>query len=276
MIELTNSKMKQMMKCEAKFYHTFIAKDYNEPPSLALSCGALLDAIMTKGTIVDPNGKPNPLMLKTAMASTYGDGSEHVNNILTKTGSFTAEAQRVAAAGLRLLADPTVQKLLKGAESQKTLHGEFLGVAFAGTPDLINVIDKTTFIIDVKKTNTNAECWEEVHYPDGTVRNEKMQWFEAYDYWMQLALYKHLLGAKGDTRTGLLSASNEEISRISLDMIKVDIKQLERIWTPYIKRIQHQETFGWKDMQRCEECAYCRMTKVLKLGEDEPARIRWM
>jgi len=274
-MELSNSKMKMLMECESKFYHTFVAKDYNEPPSDAMSCGALLDAIMTKGAMIDPEGKPNPLMLKEAMASTYGDGSEHVANVLTKSGGLTAEAKRVAAAGLRLLADPVVQKLLKKAVSQKTLEGEFLGMKFKGTPDLITELDGTPIILDVKKTMSAREMWAEVYHRDGSIRNEKMFWFEARDYWMQLCLYKHLAKLP-DARTGLLSASNEEISRISLDMIKTDITQLERIWTPYINRIKHLETFGWNDLERCGDCAYCRMTANISIGDDIPARLRYL
>jgi hypothetical protein len=274
-MELSNSKMKALMSCESKFYHTFVAKDYIEPPSEAMSCGSLLDAIITKGVTIDPDGRPNPLMLKEAMASTYGDGSEHVNNVLVKSGALTAEARRVAKAGLRLLADPVVQKLLKKAESQKTVKGEFLGMQFSGTPDLVTELDGTSIILDVKKTTSAAETWAEVYQRDGTVRNEKMAWFEAWDYWMQLCLYKHLCKLP-DARTGLLSASNEEIARISLDMIKTDIKQLERIWEPYITRIKHLETFGWNDLKRCGECAYCRMTAKIEIGDDIPARLRYL
>jgi len=274
-IELTNSKMKKLMECEALFYHSYVVQDFKQPASAYMSNGALLDAIMTKGTVVDPEGRPNPLMLKQALASTYGDGSEHLENLLLKSGGLTAGARKVAAAGLRLLADPTVQKLLKGAQSQVTLHGTFCGVKFSGTPDLINKVDGTTFIIDVKKTNNSPTDWAEVFYPDGTVRNEKMTWFEAYDYWMQLALYKHLNGDPG-ARTGLLSASEEDVSRIALDMIKVDVAQLERIWTPYIKRLQHLDTFGWSDVKRCGECPFCKLTNTISIGDDIPARMRYL
>jgi len=274
MIELSNSKMKILLECESKFYHTFVAKDLKFVPSEAMSNGSLLDAMVTKGFVIDPQDKPNPILLKKAMASTYGDGSEHVDNLLQKNGSLYAGARHAVGGGLRLLADPTVQLLLKNAKCQETLYGEFCGMKFSGTPDIITSIGDTDYIIDVKKTCGNLETWTEVEDAYGKKQNRKVMWYEAYDYWMQLALYKHLLGSKRPVRTGLLSASEETPSHIGLDMLTVDIENLRKIWTPYIDRIKKSEKDGWVNLGRCEACEFCRSTSKIKIGEDVEPLIR--
>lgn len=276
---LSYSGIKCFMRCNREYYHRYVIKDTVIPPSPAHSRGALLDAIVTKGFRATPGAAVNKEVLRAALASTYGDGSEHVGNLLLKSGGFGKEASRVLEAGLRLMEDPAVRKMMEKAKTQVTLEGKVAGYAFNGTPDIITTIDGLHYIVDVKKTSSQRRIWAEcgIGDPKSPPYNKPLDWWDAYDYWMQLAVYKLLYLQNNpnvkeeDLRTGLLAASEEtdDVSLIEYVPLAAPTCLLEDIIHPYITALDALNKGGWKgEMNNCGECIVCRKASKIDLDQD--------
>lgn len=271
---LSNSKIKAFLECEEAAYHEHILKDYVPPTSGALSRGSLLDAIMTKQFRTTPDSIPNRAQLQQALASTYGDGSEHVDNLLVKNGSFDAQAKKVVRAANKLLLDPVVRQLMAGAEFQRHVEGEFCGYPFKGEIDIKTAsIDGITYIIDTKKMCDVEDGWGVIYENGEFFRNQKMPWYDVYDYWMAFTLYKHLYEQElkqkklppETIKTGLLYATEQEPSNIGLVLLETDIKALTRIYTPIVKLVKALEKGDEPMMGRCGLCEWCRATSKVEI-----------
>ena len=262
---LSFSKMRSFMKCEVGFFHRYIQKDIVSKPSEAMSCGALLDAVVTKGYNPFPSEAPSVSELTSVLSSPYGDGSDHVGNLLLKSGKFSTRAVRCINAALRLKAEPEVAELLKHGVCQKTYEGVFLGRKFSCTPDIVYSHNDKNVIADVKKTSSELEVWSEIM--PGTVEshNRKLRWWDAWDYWMQLALYKHITNLL-DAKTVLLAASEESPTRLEGVVLYTDIGDLEDTLGPKLDRMDHLISTNWEGATGCGVCEACRSLSSVNLN----------
>lgn len=267
---LSNSKIKAFLTCEDAAYHEYAVGDYTRKASKALSRGSLLDAIVTGGYQTRADVTPDKYQLQSALRSTYGDGSEHMANLVMKSGGFDAGARTVIQAADRLLNDPVTSRLLDGAEFQKHVEGKFLGHMFKGEIDILTKdVGGTTYLLDLKKTASIEDKWGDTYNRFGEIRAAKLPWYDVYDYWMQLCLYKHLLG-KPDIKTGIIYATEEEPSNIGLVLIETDIKSLEAIWGPVVKLVTEIESGKLKSgFKRCGLCDWCRSTSKVEIPDFE-------
>ena len=273
-MELSTSIVKAFLQCEDAAYHTHVVGDYRPPVTGGQSRGALVDAVITKALVTTESKPQSVEKLAEAMAGAYGDGYEHVENLLMKSGGYDAAARKAVVAALRLKADPEAQRVFNGAAFQVRVTGTFCGTRFRGDIDIVNRDLK--LLLDLKKVASEEPVWAEVYASDGLViGNRKLAWYDAYDYWMQLTLYKELLGIK-DVRTGLLYVTEQDPPAVGLKFLETDALTLSKIWQPVVDRILELERTRPASAKRCGTCPWCRsQSKVtLDTGPVQPY-VRW-
>lgn len=257
---------------------------WNDEGSRAMACGALMDAMVTRGYAPDVSEKVTAQSIYQNFASSYDDGSKNAAFLVNKSGGWNSYALQTIAAGKRLLDDPAVNNLLLGTASQVKVRFELGGFDWSGDIDLLNVIEGVLWITDLKHPASIEDGW----MVSGG-KNVKAPWQDCWSYWFQLAAYRYgiengslqningVLPFQGETRQGLLYATNSDPSHIGYIPVS---NQVDAFVAAVSKRtLDGREpkldairaiVEGKRAAGRCGKCDYCKATSHVVLGEIEP------
>lgn len=298
---LTNSIFKAFLECPARALAIYrprimedssIAPEWEDKGSESMACGSLVDAIVTRGLNVEENGKTSVAELALHLKSSYDDGTKNAEWLLNKGGTFSSEAKKAIRAAKRLMEDPAMVDLLhftKAVTQARLRFKLFDDVYWEGDIDILTCDDeaKRYHIVDLKSPAKIEDSW----ITSGG-KNVKVAWYDAWQYWFQLAGYayglEHAEGATlngkeiGDyqceltAKTGLVYATRTDIPRIGY----VPIANHWQLWERAVlgradgQQWSKSETMvnivkGLVEAPVCGKCDYCASKSHVTITEPE-------
>ena len=223
--------------------------DYEPPSKRAFILGSYVDAALTEPSEVFEAFK-----------------DEHADDLFKKNGTPYAEIAQADAMIATLRKQPEATYLLGhrgNGETQVIVTGEIDGVAWKGKIDVLLADD--ALFVDLK-TAASFYRWIEVVDPAKGLRNQKVAWYEVYNYWRQISVYAELLRqSRGVDATGVILGVTKE------DPPDADVWLFENTTRldSELRQIGYllPEVLEWKeaDAPRCGHCDWCRRTKTLAI-----------
>ena len=164
----------------------------------------------------------------------------------------------------RLRNEELANNLIGSGDNQTVLVGEIGGVPFKGLADIVN--HDVGIIADLKTAKTFDDGWLAITDDCGNVRNQKVAWYEVWNYWRQLAVYQELnRQMTGDIYDAYIIAATKE-----------DVPDMQCILFDNMARLQREvdavtelviEAQMWKtgeiEPPACGKCDYCKPRKKL-------------
>lgn len=300
---LTNSIFKAFLECPARALAVYrprimedssIAPEWEDKGSESMACGSLVDAIVTRGLKVEENDKTSVAELALHLKSSYDDGTKNSEWLLNKGGTFSAEAKKAIRAAKRLMEDPAMVDLLhfpKALTQARLRFKLFDDVYWEGDIDILSWEEGTMryHIVDLKAPAKIEDSWIM-----SKGKNVKVSWYDAWQYWFQLAGYAYGLGhAEGATlngmdkdigehqseliaKTGLVYATRTDIPRIGY----VPIANHWQLWERAVlgradgQQWSKAETMvnivkGLVEAPGCGKCDYCSSKSHVTITEPD-------
>lgn len=289
-MNMTVSIFKAFLACPAKamaMYHGRVLGDFSIDPawedegSRAMACGALLDAIVTRGYQADPDESVTVAGVYPNFRSSYDDGIKNATHLVNRSGGWNAYAKQTIAAAKRLMSDPVARRLVDASAKQVKVRWQLGGFDWSGDIDLLGVIGGTLYITDLKHPASVEDGWIV-----SCGKNVKAPWQDVWSYWFQLAAYRYgiqtgtLEGCEldpssyGDIRQGLLYATNSEPSEIGYIPVSDQTKAFvaatsHRTLDGRVSKLDAIRAIveGKADAGRCGKCDYCRATSRVQIPE---------
>lgn len=232
---LSASAIKRARRCEAEFL-------YGEPDEEkdAFIAGHLLELLVTD----DLEGLEAFEAEHPQMFSSRGP---------TK-GRLKASYLDVLECAERIKAQPFLMQIIYRSRKQVIMTGKVFGMPVRMMCDLLDVDDS---IFDLKSTRSFARVWSDE-------ADSYVEWWQEYYYPMQLWLYREIARQNGlkTKKTGLIGASKSNFDVQALQLSEDTLAQARSDVAYTIGRIKAIRT-GAPPM-RCERCAYCIGTKLIK------------
>lgn len=281
---LTNSIFRGFLDCPARTmaeHGGLVTGDGRTPEwhtrtTEAMACGSLVDAIVTRGLDITADRDA----VQAGLASSYSDGAETLDTLLTKKGEWTAAARTAISAARRLLADPDVSELLSDPRTMKQARLTFRiapDVMWRGDIDLLYLDDDAVRIIDLKAPGRIDDGWIVVGG-----KNAKVAWWEAWQYWFQLSGYAY--GICSDSArlngepcridkpviTGLLYATRGEYPAIGYQPVPLDMDAWEMAVMLRLDAIR-AVVAGDVPAPMCGRCDYCASRSRVQIADYSPS-----
>lgn len=225
------SQLKSFRECEARGLAEATG-EYQRPTSKAFLEGGYVDAHFA--------GEMDKFL------------SEHPEILNSRTGALKSEFVKARAAIERAEHDEMFMHYVSG-KPQKVLTGEMFGVPWKAKPDFVH----PDMIVDLKYMKDIQPIWK-----DG----EKKTFIDAYGYDLQGYVYQTLeYQLTGLMKPFYLAVITKE-DPADLHIINIPQWRLNACQEviKYYSRHFTQIKQGASEPVRCENCAYCRSTKVLK------------
>lgn len=289
-MNMTVSVFKAFLSCPAKAmaqHHGRVLGDYSIAPSWedegsrAMACGALLDAIVTRGYQSDPDESVTVAGVYPNFRSSYDDGSKNAKHLVNRSGGWNAYAKQTIAAAKLLMSDPVARRLVDASAKQVKVRWQLGGFDWSGDIDLMGVLDGVLNITDLKHPASVEDGWIVA-----CGKNVKAPWQDVWSYWFQLAAYRYgietgtLEGCEldpssyGETRQGLLYATNSEPSDIGYIPVSNQIDAYvaaasHRTLDGRVSKLDAIRAIveGKAEAGRCGKCDYCRATSRVSIPE---------
>lgn len=291
-MNMTVSVFKAFLACPAKAmaqHHGRVLGDYSIVPSWkdegsrAMACGALLDAIVTRGYQADPDESVTVAGVYPNFRSSYDDGSKNAKHLVNKSGGWNAYAKTTIAASVRLLSDPVARRLVDASAKQVKVRWQLGGFDWSGDIDLLGVLDGTLYITDLKHPASVEDGWIV-----SCGKNVKAPWQDVWSYWFQLGAYSYgvangtltdggdpfNVGEYSAVRQGLLYATNSEPSDIGYIPVSNQIDAYvaaasHRTLDGRVSKLDAIRAIveGKSEAGRCGKCDYCRATSRVSIPE---------
>lgn len=225
------SQFKAFQKCPAAALAEIQGK-YEREKSTALLVGSYVDSYF-EGTL--PKFiKQNPEIFK-------------------KNGTLKAEYEQAEAVIQRILKDKLFTEYLSG-EKQVIMTGEISGVPIKIKVDSLHP-DK---IVDLKV----VKDFEKIYDPERGL----LPWFSFWQYDLQGAVYQEIVRQNTGEKLPfyLAAATKEKIT--DLDVVEIEQPDLDEALARFKEEVEYFDAIkkGIIEPERCEECNYCKETKVLK------------
>ena len=250
------SQFKTFLECEARAMAE-LRGEYQREETTALLVGSYIDAHFSRTLDVFRAQHPD---------------------LYTRTGSLRAEFQQAEEIIARLERDPLAM-LLMGGDKQVALTGIIQGVPFKGKLDvLLNAdqcaaiaaaypdMDELLFaggaIVDLKVMRDFQPLYKE--------GEGKLNFIDFWKYDLQLAIYQNLVAQHHGGELYpcyILAATKEKVPDIGL--YRLPQAQLDAATQIYLGESLERAAAvkaGKVEPERCEECDYCKQTKVLTCG----------
>ena len=241
-----------------------------------MACGSLVDAIVTRGLDITADRDA----VQAGLASSYSDGAETLDTLVTKKGEWTAAAKTAIRAAQRLLEDHDVADMLSSPATRKQARLTFRiapDVTWRGDIDLLCLDDDAVRIIDLKAPGRIDDGWIVVGG-----KNTKVAWWEAWQYWFQLSGYAY--GICSDSAmlngepcridkpviTGLLYATRGEYPAIGYQPVPLDMAAWE---TAVMLRLDAIRAIVDGDVPApmCGRCDYCASRSRVQIADGSPS-----
>ncbi len=240
------SKFKAFKACEFSAYHQYVTGEYQRPVTDALLIGSYVDRHFSGG--LDEWLVEHPEILKR-------DGT-------LKAGFVNAENMIK-----RIERDKLFMSCMQG-EKQVILTPEINGVKWKCLPDFINL--EAGICYDLKTAKDFELAWSDK-------LRKKVTFYENFNYFLQLAVYKYALKCEYDIDFSMAIAAVTKEKTPDIKILSFDNPEcLERMdremrdvleYQPFILKIQSGEV-PETELARCEICNHCKNTKVLKVFEE--------
>ena len=281
---LTNSIFRGFLECPARTMaeHGGLVTGDGRPAEWhtrtteAMACGSLVDAIVTRGLDITADRDA----VQAALASSYSDGAETLDTLLTKKGEFTAAARTAISSANRLLADPDVSEVLADPRTLKQARLTFRiapDVTWRGDIDLLGLDDDAVWIIDLKAPGRIDDGW----IVSGG-KNIRVSWWEAWQYWFQLSGYAYGICSDSATLngspfrvdkpviTGLLYATRGEYPAIGYQPVPLDMEAWEMAVMLRLDAIR-AIVDGDVPAPMCGRCDYCASRSRVQIADCSPS-----
>ena len=228
-----STQFKRFQECES-LAMAMIRGEYAEEPSTALLVGSYVDAYFS-GTL--------PLFR-----------AQH-QEISTKQGSLKSDYQQAEYIIRRIEADPQFMAAISGG-SQVILTGEIEGVPVKIKADSL-LPDR---IVDMKIMRDMQDVYDKEN------REWKPFW-QAWGYDIQGAIYREIVRQNtGKLLPFGLAVATKEKPEPDIDLLTLPVPALDEALEMVRSQIVYFDGLkkGLYEPERCEKCAYCRSTKILK------------
>lgn len=236
---MSTSQFKAFKRCEAAALADIRGEGPERKPSTAMLVGSYVDAYFS-------NELPQFI-------------SEHPE-CFKRDGSLKAEFEKAEEIIQRIEAQPEMSRLEHAGETQRIFTGTIGGVPFRCKTD---VYIPGEMILDNKVMRDFSP-----QYVDGEGR---LPWWQYWGYDIQGAIYQEIIRQNtGEKLPFVLSAATKEdepdlvLLNITQPYLDYELAQVEELAPRYdaIKK-------GIIEPERCEKCAYCRRTKIVKITTTE-------
>lgn len=228
-----SSQFKAFQKCEAAALAD-VKGEYVRPVSDALLIGSFVDA---------------------HFEGTLDIFKAHHPEVFTQKGTLKSQYQHAEYMIQRVERDSKFMQYMSG-EKQKIFTGDIAGVPFKIKVDSYH----PECIVDLKCIKDFKSIWND---SKGVKENFAIYW----GYHIQGAIYREVVRQNtGNTLPFFLAAVTKEKPEPDFSLIHIDKDILDealeevKSLAPRFQKIKNGEIAP----QRCEECAWCRHTKVLK------------
>lgn len=281
---LTNSVFRGFLDCPARTMaeHGGLVTGDGRPAEWhtrtteAMACGSLVDAIVTRGLDITAGRDA----VQAGLASSYSDGAETLDTLVTKKGEWTAAAKTAIRAAQRLLEDHDVADMLRSPATRKQARLTFRiapDVTWRGDIDLLCLDDDAVRIIDLKAPGRIDDGWIVVGG-----KNTKVAWWEAWQYWFQLSGYAYGLASDSATvngipferakpiRAGLLYATRGEYPAIGYQPVPLDMEAWEMAVMLRLDAIR-AIVDGDVPAPMCGRCDYCASMSRVQIADGSPS-----
>ena len=260
-----------------------VIPEWQDEGSRAMACGALLDAIVTRGYVADPDERVTADGIYPNFRSSYDDGYKSAAQLVNKSGGWNAYAKTTIAASVRLLSDPVARRLVDASAKQVKVRWQLGGFDWSGDIDLLGVLDGVLHITDLKHPASVEDGWIVA-----CGKNVKAPWQDVWSYWFQLAAYSYgvengtltdggdpfNVGEYSAVRQGLLYATNSEPSDIGYIPVSNQIDAYvaaasHRTLDGRVSKLDAIRAIveGKAEAGRCGKCDYCRATSRVSIPE---------
>lgn len=227
------SQYKAFKKCEAAALAE-VNGEYQREKTKALLIGSFIDAYF---------------------AGTEGRFAiEHPEMFNGRTGILKTEFKKAYDVITRLKTDKVFMHYATGGEEQVIMAGEISSVPFKIAVDNLH----SDMIVDRKI----MKDFEDIYVAE----QGRLPWFEAWGYDTQGAAYREIVRQNtGKTLPFILAAGTKE-DVPDLALIEIDVELLDYELGELKKNVPKYDAIkkGIIPAERCEKCAYCKKTKVLK------------
>lgn len=221
------SLIKEFLDCPARAYAEMTG-NYERPKSSSLLIGSYVDAYF-EGTL-DKFKEETPELFK-------------------RDGSLKSDYVKADQMIMRAVKDPVFVEYMKGVK-QKIFTGSIAGFPFKAKFD---VYKKGKRIVDLKTAKDMKPVYK--------AGQGRMTFADAWNWPLQMAIYQALEGNKLPCYLAVITKEEPpDIEIVQIPQDKLDSEMdflLEKM--PYFDAIKQ----GVIEPERCENCAYCRMTKRL-------------
>lgn len=173
-------------------------------------------------------------------------------------GDIKSNYQKVVAAAHAFNSQTEFRKIVERCEKQVLVTGVIGGVKFRG---LLDLFDKNTGeIFDTK-------CMKDFDGKYSADEGRYLPWWQLWGYHYQAAIYRELVRQTFDIENptfSLLAATKEASPDVA--WLKFSDEYLDNVYdiVDAYAPMYHAMKLGMMDVQRCEKCAFCRETKILK------------
>jgi hypothetical protein len=241
-----------------------------------MACGSLVDAIVTRGLDITADR----CLIQAGLASSYSDGAETLDTLLTKKGEFTAAAKTAIRAAQRLVGDPDVADMLSSPSTRKQARLTFRiapDVTWRGDIDLLVDDADCVRVVDLKAPGRIEDGWIAA---DG--KNVRVPWWVAWQYWFQVSGYAYGLSSDSATvdgspferakpiRTGLLYATRGEYPAIGYQPVPLDMAAWEMAVMLRLDAIR-AIVDGDVPAPMCGRCDYCASRSRVQIADCSPS-----
>jgi predicted nucleic-acid-binding Zn-ribbon protein len=235
------SQFKQWIKCENKALAMFVTAEYEQEQTEAMKAGSYAHSI-SEGT-QDKFRERNP-------------------DIIAQSGKNKGELKEpyrlIDNAMTRAISDPYFKAVLQG-EKETIWIAEIYGIDWKCRIDVIN--HELNFIADLKTTRNFDGEWINI---DG--KNVKVPFYEAYNYWLQFAIYREIVrkntGISYDLFCPVITKEDPPNYNVLQFEDEYRLNEELEIVEEKLKRIIHVKSGALIPLS-CDDCDYCRMTKKL-------------
>jgi len=233
------SQIKSFKQCEARTM-AVLKSEWVDQKTDALIIGSIIDALWENGGNLEEYTKDYPEFFSSRGAT---------------KGQLLAKYQKAVDCYERTKRDELFTQFMSG-DHQSIFTGEIEGMKFKAKLDSYH---KGKCIVDLKSTRS-------IRQPFHVADTGHVSFVEKFDYFLQLAIYQELVrqntGEKLPCFIAAVSKEEEpdiEVIFIDDDKLKEALQEVKQI-IPSIRMLKSGEV----EPIRCECCAYCKATKVLK------------
>lgn len=243
---------------EQNYFSLEMEREYmsNHLWSMFISCEAKAMAYL-KGEYVQPEND-NFKTGHIVEAIIQGRDYTKIEGLLQKNGKLYAKFEQAVAMAERAKKDKMFMSVMSGA-SQEIYTGEIGGMAWRCKTDCVNHVLQT--VCDLKTTRSFEDDWMVVNG-----KNQKVKWYEIWNYFRQLAIQRELVKQKTKLDYVMLIAAVTKQDPPDIAVIVFDIEERFKKELFDIELQSERIKAVWKgkaDPVSCGKCDYCRSVKVL-------------